>query len=92
MSFETIRESTRTARRKHRCTWCGEPIEPGQSYCDVVGKFDGDFQPSKYHPECDKAVRRSAVEEPWCMANDGFMPFSEHRGKSWHDAPEEVIG
>ena len=43
------------ARKRHRCWWCSEWIEPGEEYirwCEV----DADqFVVTKCHPECEQA-------------------------------------
>lgn len=40
-----------TARKVHRCTNCGEAIEPGQVY-QRWGSFDNSAYTNKMHPEC----------------------------------------
>jgi hypothetical protein len=42
------------ARKQHRCHWCGEAIEVGQSYARWFSKSDGPYT-TRVHPECDKA-------------------------------------
>lgn len=46
------------ARKRHRCSWCAEFIEVGESYHTVTGKWDGDFSYAKMHPECFDAYER----------------------------------
>lgn len=54
MSYQALRRDTHVARKKHRCIWCGEEIGKGDKYLDAAGTMDGNFEHSKWHPECDK--------------------------------------
>ena len=42
---------TLTARLQHRCTYCGEPILPGETYL-TWASVDGQWFTNKMHPEC----------------------------------------
>jgi len=78
MSFVTIAEETRKARKAHRCIWCGQQILPGETYRYVRGVFEGDPQSNHYHQECDNACSLWAAEE----GGDGeFAPYENERPK-----------
>lgn len=42
----------KTAKKNHRCTYCGDPIISGDKYYSWVSIDDGKFFRSKMHPEC----------------------------------------
>jgi len=43
------------ARKPHICTWCGQHINPGDTY-KTWNSVDGDsWYTNKMHPECDEA-------------------------------------
>jgi hypothetical protein len=62
------------ARKRHRCVWCGEWIEVGETHVRAVGVYYGDFQSDRFHDECDKASRDFFRE------NEEFDPGSFKRG------------
>ncbi len=33
-----------TARKQHRCIWCGEGILKGEKHAHFAGKWEGEFQ------------------------------------------------
>lgn len=63
MSYQLIQENVRTARKPHRCTWCGQQILPGEKYRAERCIFDGDFQANDWHPECDEAFAALVCSE-----------------------------
>lgn len=65
--------AARKAAKPHRCVWCGEPINKGETYSYQAGLFDGEFQSNHYHPECWEAT---ALDPD---AEDGFMPHENPR-------------
>jgi hypothetical protein len=45
------------ARKPHRCIWCGEQIDQGETYVLKKGVYEGyQMQTTKWHAECDTAA------------------------------------
>jgi hypothetical protein len=44
------------ARKPHRCIWCGEQIDQGETYVVNKGVYDNRMQTTKWHAECDTAA------------------------------------
>ena len=42
----------RTAKKQHRCTFCGEAINTGDQYVFQKGNWEGTWFETKMHPEC----------------------------------------
>lgn len=53
----------RTARKRHRCLWCGEAILPGSTYSRYFWSDGGDAGDVKMHGECLLASLVEAAEE-----------------------------
>ena len=72
---------TRTARKQHRCTNCGETIFPGSVYQRWASMDDSVFT-NKMHPEC---LEHLVLSED---ADGGFSydPFSGERPTSGVEA------
>jgi hypothetical protein len=84
-----LNTGTRTARKRHRCDWCGTFIESGEVYSFWTGIFDGQFNDSKVHMECDAALRRDKDYDP----EDGLPEFgSVKRGMTLaeSEAPDDA--
>ena len=64
----------RKVRVRHRCVWCGEWIEPGETAHFHKVIFDGEFQNNYYHPECWTAM----LEEDFY--DECFDPYLSPRG------------
>lgn len=47
--------TTQTARKPHRCHWCGEEIEVGANYQRWLWKDGRNVLPTKAHHECAAA-------------------------------------
>lgn len=56
MSYRLIERDERTARKKHRCIWCGQSIAAGSKYVHERSIFEGDPQSNNWHPECEQAM------------------------------------
>lgn len=76
MSVEIISSGQAKAKKRHRCTWCGEWIEPGESYTKEFVKVDGDPSWNKLHPECDEAVDDLASSEGGTCT---YTPYDNER-------------
>ena len=64
MSYTLIEERlVKAARKAHKCIWCGEQIEVGQSYTYERSVFEGDPQSHHWHPECLGAMRKVIAYE-----------------------------
>ena len=55
MSYTLLSVSEPTARKQHKCIWCGQPIEVGEKHRHERSIYDGQFQDQRWHPECDDA-------------------------------------
>jgi hypothetical protein len=65
------KSETRQARKHHRCTYCGEQINRGDSYTFQSGNWDGRWFESKIHHECF---------DDMCENGDGeYTPYSNER-------------
>lgn len=61
----------RTARKAHKCIYCAEPINAGETYCSQTGNYDGRWYENKMHPECFQEL---------CDDGEGeFTPYSNCR-------------
>jgi hypothetical protein len=72
------------ARKRHGCVWCGTLIEKGEPYTKYNGTYDGDFQTSKFHPECDKAYYRDESIED----GDELYPGVCRRGMTYAETDQ----
>lgn len=64
---EAIGHATPTARKTHRCYWCGETIEVGEQYTSWVWIDAGSAEKLKCHNECASAWQGAAQDhgEPY---------------------------
>lgn len=61
----------RMARKKHRCSYCGEAINAGDAYQYQDGIWEGSWFKSRMHPECF---------DDMCENGDGeYSPYSHER-------------
>lgn len=70
--FCTIR-TLKTARKNHRCTYCGDPIIAGDKYYTWESVDDSWFH-SKMHPECV-----DALYDDYEDSFDEYQPFDNER-------------
>jgi len=59
------------ARKKHKCTYCAEPINAGDEYIYQRGNYDGNWYENKLHEECYIDLQESG--------DDSFLPYSNER-------------
>jgi len=62
---------TRKAAKPHRCSYCSEFIERGESYYYQKGYWEGAWFESHMHPECMDALTDSGDSE--------YTPYSNER-------------
>ena len=74
MSYVSLTDVTRKARKSHKCIWCGRKITAGFKYQYTSGIFEGDFQSNHWHLACWDASEGLNLD-------DGFMPYENHYGK-----------
>lgn len=67
---KTLSETTRTARARHQCIWCFEPIVVGEKYLDQRVVLGDGVNTQRWHPECAAACTETA------SANGGWFDFS----------------
>jgi hypothetical protein len=51
-----------TARKRHCCIWCGEPIPVGEKHYHYTGRWGDEWQDWRMHRECKGAFSKGAVE------------------------------
>lgn len=73
MSSTLLSESFPVARKRHRCIWCGDAIDPGTKYRRERSVYDG-MQDHAWHLECD-----SDAKECFADGDVEFMPYSAER-------------
>lgn len=59
----TTEPTTQHAKKRHRCEWCWQLIEPGDQYKRYRYYDGGDAGTVKMHPECFDAMQKEASEE-----------------------------
>ena len=70
MSVIGMPETIKKAKKRHRCSWCGEFIEIGDSYERWIWNDGGAILAVKAHPECEDAM----------VGGDEFTPYDNPRG------------
>lgn len=76
MNFRLISAAVRTARKPHRCIWCGEGINTGQTYTYERSVFGGEMQHHHFHTECLDSMHDAAREEGGEIE---FTPYDQER-------------
>ena len=56
MGVDVIESKTKTARKSHRCDYCGEIIEKGEEYSYQKNIFDGTFYEWHTHLACSRVA------------------------------------
>lgn len=83
MSFHLFSIDSRKARKQHRCIWCGQAINKGDTYVDERSVYDGSIQRHRWHPECIQDAR-----DGWARGDDAeFIPHSADRPALLGSAP-----
>ena len=54
-----------TAKKIHKCEFCGKEIQPGERYSYENGVFEGDFFTRKLCPECNSMLNRFCEENEY---------------------------
>ena len=57
MGWEYLRDTTRTARKRHQCFLCCRPICVGETYIERAGASDGDILTMRMHVPCEKETQ-----------------------------------
>ena len=78
MSYTQLSSKEVTGRKQHFCSWCGESILIGEIHQTRAGIFEGEFQHSREHLECLKAMGQVDHEEML----EGYMPGEFLRGST----------
>lgn len=63
-------QQRRTARKHHRCSYCGEAINKGDQYTFQKGNYDGHWFESKMHDECFDDMAETGDGEYTPYVND----------------------
>ena len=67
--YQLIQETFPTARKTHRCIWCGESIPIGEQHRREKSKYE-EFQDFRWHLECNDAAQE--------YFSDGESDFSAY--------------
>ena len=70
MSTMLSDQPERTARKPHRCFYCGQRIEVGEVHGYRTGVDGGDFWAMRYHPECEAVADAERWDEDDYMFHD----------------------
>lgn len=73
MSYSLISQTQVTARKDHKCIWCGQVVPKSTSYLRERSTYDGHWQNFPWHLEC----KRSSFEH-FRYAED-FVPYENER-------------
>lgn len=103
--MQILSETTPTARKKHRCDFCGQPIDVGEKYDYQFNVNDGDACSWKTHSSCSALASKLNMYHE-CddegVGSDDFYEFvcSKYRditgkryrddGKTWPEVLEFV--
>lgn len=65
---------TTTAKKRHKCIYCGQMIEPSDTYEREKSVYDNAYQNLAWHPECLEDQREAARQ-----GDMEFSPYSAER-------------
>lgn len=75
MSYTLLEEKIRTAKKQHKCIWCGQKIIIGDLYLDERSVYDNHLQVHRWHVECNEdAKEQNRNDFEW-----EFMPGENDR-------------
>ena len=75
MTYHLFSDTVRRAAKQHRCIWCGQAINKGDTYVDERSVYDGSIQRHRWHPECIQDAR-----DGWAQGDDQeFLAWSNDR-------------
>lgn len=78
MSYNSLSENQVKGRKKYFCSWCGEVINKGEVHKTRTYIFDGDFNSSREHLECAKAMQLVN----WDNCDGSYEQHSYKRGST----------
>ena len=76
-----------TAKKSHKCCECFGPIEAGQKYEYISGRWDGDFDVFKTCMRCSE-LRKEITKKGSCVCFEGLMENIEESGE---ELPKDYI-
>lgn len=74
MSYTLLSQTYPKARKVHRCIWCGQKIDKGETYVNEHSVFDGEMQNHHWHHECLDYAKEINDEAVW-----EFSPYENAR-------------
>lgn len=83
MTYHLFSDTVRRAAKQHRCIWCGQAINKGDSYHDERSVADDSFQNHRWHPEC----KAYANEDMLGGGDWEFLAWSNDRPAPLESAP-----
>jgi len=76
---------THKAKKQHRCEWCWQLIEAGETYSRYRFYDDGEAGTVKMHPECFEAMQDEASDEggwvEWTPGQERPAPSNIEHGR-----------
>ena len=74
MDVRTLRNKIVKCRKVHRCLWCGDEIEPGETAFFWKYIIDDKMQNDYYHADCYAAMGEGDDD------TEDFEPYTFERG------------
>ena len=75
--MNVLTDEIRTARKIHKCIWCGKGIDHNERYHYFAGPHDGKFQTNHMHIECFDQMEEEA--QHWGPDDFEFVPYVNER-------------